>query len=319
VLTFVGNSSLLDELLERPGLERPQVSVAEPKNTTLPLFEAVISPSSRLVGRSLYETAFRDTYQGIVLGIQRRDAAIDGPLGRIPLQAGDLLLIEAQEGFDRRWNENREEFYLVAPRRPEKAKSRQKKAPVALAILIAVVVLAAFDLASIVTTAFIGALAMIVTRCLDGRAARRSVDLPVLLVIAAALGLGKAIETTGLASALAQIVTAQVSILGAVGVVAVVYIATSLLTEMITNNAAAALMLGVGLAASQELGVPHQAFASAVAIGASASFLTPIGYQTNLMVLAAGGYRFADFVRTGFLVNLIVGGIAILMIWLVWL
>jgi di/tricarboxylate transporter len=115
------------------------------------------------------------------------------------------------------------------------------------------------------------------------------------------------------------VVTERASVLGAIGVVAAVYLVTSLLTEVVTNNAAAALMVGIGLAASQELGVPPQALGIAVAIAASASFVTPIGYQTNLMVLAAGNYRFSDFLLTGLFLNLIVATIAVGMIWWHWL
>jgi di/tricarboxylate transporter len=319
VLTFVGSPSILDRLLERPGLERVQQSMEASGHTTLPLYEAVVSPSSNLVGKSLREVRFREHYQGVVLGIHRREATIEGSLSRVPIKAGDLLLVEARNGFDKRWNQIHDEFYLVAPRRPERVKPQVGKAPLALAILAGVILFAAFGVADIVTTAFIGALAMIVTGCLRGRDARRAVDIPVLIVIAAALGLGRAIESTGLAATGAHLVTEQASIFGAVGVVAAVYVATNLLTELITNNAAAALMVGVGLAASQELGVPPEAFAVAVAIAASASFLTPIGYQTNLMVLAAGGYRFSDFTKTGLPVNLVVGVIAVAMIWLIWL
>jgi di/tricarboxylate transporter len=124
---------------------------------------------------------------------------------------------------------------------------------------------------------------------------------------------------TGLASAVGHVVTERASVLGAIGVVAAVYLVTSLLTEVVTNSAAAALMVGIGLAASQELGVPPQALGLAVAIAASASFATPIGYQTNLMVLAAGNYRFSDFLLTGLLLNLIVATIAVGMIWWHWL
>jgi len=207
----------------------------------------------------------------------------------------------------------------VVPKQPKARMAKRWKAPLSLAILLAVVVLAAAEVAPIVTTAFVGALLMILTGCLRGREARAAVDISVLLVIAAALGLGRAIESTGLAAFVAHAITMQAPVLGTVGVVAAVYFATSLLTELITNNAAAALMLGVGLASSQDLGVPPEAFAIAVAIAASASFLTPIGYQTNLMVLAAGGYRFGDFIKTGLYVNLIVAAVAITMIWLVWL
>ncbi len=178
---------------------------------------------------------------------------------------------------------------------------------------------AAFGVASIVTTSFVGAVAMILTGCLRGRDARAAVDVPVLLVIAAALGLGKAIETTGLADAAASLLTEHAFAFGTIGVLAAVYFATSLLTEVITNNAAVALMLGVGLEAAELVQAPPEAFAIAIAIAASASFLTPIGYQTNMMVMSAGGYRFGDFMRAGLAANLIVGVTAVAMIAIVWL
>src|SRR5690606_4077356 len=166
VLTFLGSASFLDRLLERPGLERVQESREGPQHTTLPLYEAVVSPTSNLVRKSLRDIHFREHYQGVVLGIHRRGATIEGPLSRVPLQAGDLLLVEARNGFDQRWNQNRDEFYLVAPRRPEKVKPQVGKAPLALAILAGVIVFAALGVADIVTTAFVGALAMIGTGCL---------------------------------------------------------------------------------------------------------------------------------------------------------
>lgn len=319
VLTFLGHSLMLDRLSERPGLERAQESVDGPDDRTLSIYEAVIKPSSHLVGRSLRDVGFRERYQGVVLGIHRRDTAIEGPLGRIQLQAGDMLIIEARGGFDERWSQQRDDFYLVASRQVEPVRREGWRALLALSILVGVVLLAAFDVAPIVTTAFVGAIAMIGTGCLRGREARAAVDIQVLLVIAAALGLGRAIEVSGLASVVAHAITSQATTFGVVGAIIAVYLATSALTELITNNAAAALMLGVGLVSAQDLGVPPEAFAVTVAIAASASFLTPIGYQTNLMVLAAGGYRFSDFIKAGLYVNLVVGTIAVTMVWLVWL
>lgn len=319
VLTFLGSAAVLDRLLERPGLERLESRIESPEHITLPLFEAVVSATSSLVGKSLRDAGFRERFHGVVLGIYRQDTPIEGSISRVPIQAGDLLLVEARDGFDKRWNQNRAEFYLVAARREKKHKPLVGKAPYALAILLGVVLIAAFGIADIVTTAFIGALAMLISGCLRTDDLRTAVDIPVLTVIAAAIGLGKAIEVTGLASAFALLVTSQTAILGTVGVLIAVYLVTSLLTELITNNAAAALMTGVGLAAAQQLGAPPAAFALAVAIAASASFMTPIGYQTNLMVLSAGGYRFSDFIKSGIIVNLLVGITAITMIWLHWL
>ncbi|MDZ4701154.1 MAG: SLC13 family permease [Rhodothermales bacterium] len=319
ILAFRGSPAVLEHLQERHGLRSVLESVESAGHMTLPIFEAVIAPTSRLVGRTLVDVNFREEYQGVVLGIYREDESIDKSIGRVVLQAGDLLLIEARKGFDKRWNKNREEFYLVAPRRAERVKPQPGKAPLALFILLAVITVAALGYASIVTTSFIGALAMIGTRCLRGRDAKSAVDVPVLLVIAAALGLGKAIESTGLAEAIALFLTENGSAFGVIGIVSAVYIATSLLTEVITNNAAAALMIGVGLEASTTLGAPPEAFALAVAVAASASFLSPIGYQTNMMAMAAGGYKFSDFFRVGLIVNIVVGVTTLVMISYLWL
>jgi di/tricarboxylate transporter len=319
VLAFLGDVAMLDKLLERPGFERVATALNTSSNFKLPLFEAVVAPSSRLVGRTLREVGFRQHYRGVVLGIQRRDTPVAGPLGSVPIKAGDLLLIEARPGFDKRWNGRHSDFYLVAPRRPEMAQPQKGKAPLALFILLAVVLLAAVGVAPIVTTAFVGALAMIATRCIRGWEARQALDFSVLIVIAAALGLGRAIEVTGLAGAIANTIIGGAASFGPVGVLVAIYFVTSLLTEFITNNAAAALTLSIGLAAARDLGVAPEAFAIAIAIAASASFLTPIGYQTNLMVMAAGGYRFSDYTRAGIFVNLIVAAVAITMIWWLWL
>lgn len=316
VLLFTGHLGALDRLVARPGIERVVDAV---EASGLPVFEAVVAGQSPLVGRTLKEADFRERYGGVVLGVRRRDGALQGALGRTPLQEGDLLLVEAPPRFEERWGRSRDTFYIVAPAWPAPPTVQPGRAALALAILVAVVgVAAGFDV-PIVTTAFLGALAMIGTRCLTWAEARRSVDLSVLLVIVAALGLGKAIEQTGLAAALANGVSGAASGLGPITVVAAAYVVTSLLTEVITNNAAAALMVGVGLEAATATGAPPEAFAVAVAIAASASFLTPIGYQTNMMVMAAGRYRFADYVQSGAAVNGIVAVVALAMIWLVWL
>jgi di/tricarboxylate transporter len=319
ILTFRGNASMLDRLLQRPGFARVLPGIQSTGARTLPLFEAVVAPSSRLVGRTLRDADFRQEFNGVVLGIQRRDMQIEGPLGSILIKPGDLLLIEARPGFDKRWDTHHSDFYLVAPHRPGLAKPQEGKAPLALAILAGIVVVAALDIAPIVTTSFVGAMLMLATRCLRGWEARQAIDFPVLVVIAAALGVGRAIEKTGLADAIATSIIQQAMFFGPVGVLAAVYLATSLLTEFVTNNAAAALMVTIGLAAARDLGVAPEAFAIAIAIAASASFLTPIGYQTNLMVMAAGGYRFSDYSRAGVALTLIVGTIAITIISILYL
>ncbi len=315
VLLFTGSLDALDALLARPGVERVQGEAGP----GLPVYEAVVAGQSPLVGQTLRSAAFRETYGGVVLGVRRRDRALPEALGRTPLREGDLLLVEAPPSFPARWGRTRDTFYVVAPARPPRTVPHPARAAASLVILVSVIGVSAAFGVSIVTTSFLGALAMVAARCLSWAEARRSVDLSVLLVIVAALGLGKAIEQSGLAAALAEGVAGVAMPLGPLAVVAAAYVVTSLLTEVVTNNAAAAMMVGVGLEAAAATGTPPQAFAVAVAIAASASFLTPVGYQTNMMVMAAGRYRFADYLRTGAVVNVIVGAVALAMIAWVWL
>ncbi|GAB5521803.1 MAG: hypothetical protein RhofKO_40540 [Rhodothermales bacterium] len=306
-LTFRGAPAAFDYLLSREGLERPVDALPEIESSTLSLFEAVVSASSSIVGKTLREAEFREQYDGVVLAIHRAGESIPGSLGRTPIRAGDLLLIEANNGYDKRWNQRRDEFYLVASRQPNGETGKVHKAPVALCILVGVVSSAALDIISIVIAAFVGALAMIITGCLRSTDARHSIDMQVVIVIAAALGLGRAVELSGLAALGAEGLTQIALFSGPLGALVVVYLGTVILSEIVTNNAAAALMIGVGLSTAQQLNVSSTAFGIAVAIGASSSFLTPIGYQTNLMVMGPGGYRFSDYFSVGIGVTLIFG------------
>ncbi|MFQ5568330.1 MAG: SLC13 family permease [Rhodothermales bacterium] len=319
VLTFAGNVAMLDPLLRRPGLERNVEAVEGDAFQTLPLYEAVVADGSSLIGRTLREVQFRERFGGVVLAIQRRNERVRRSLGRLPIQAGDLLLIEASEGFDRRWNANRESFYLVAPRRPVRAKPQPRKAPIALLILLTMVVLVATRLVPLVTATFAGALAMLFTRCLSPSQAGRAVDVQVLLIIAAALGVGRAVAKTGLTDVLGHSMLVATAGLGVLATLVVLYLVTNVLTELITHKAAAVLMLPVALSMALELGVEPKAFGLVVAVAAAASFMTPIGYQTNLMVMSAGGYRVRDYLKVGFPVSLLVMGVAVTAIYFVWL
>ena len=318
VLTFSGRAGMWSRLMQRSGFERTMLSPEGDGHDVLPLYEAVVAPNSNLVGKTLREANFRDEYQGVVLAIQRKDEQIGGPLGRTPIKPGDLLLIEAPNGFDARWNARRDVFYLVAPRKQEQLRTNKRKAPIAVAVLGVMIAVAASGLVPIATAAFVAALLIIAFRCLPPLEARQSVNVQVLVVIAAALGLGQAIEVTGLASALAQGLMAVTLPWGSFAVLAGVYIATNVLTEAITNNAAAVLMLPIALSAAADLGLDPTPFAIAVTIAASASFLTPIGYQTNLMVMSPGGYRVRDYLRVGLPVTILVATTSLGISALIW-
>ncbi len=319
ILAFQGNASLIEELHEKYGLSREGPELEDKKGHTMPLYEAVIAPTSYLVGKTLRDAQFRERYHGVVLGIQRRETPLRGPLGRIPLQTGDLLLVEANEGFDQQWNEKRDEFYLVAPRKASSKSDQTGKGSLAIMILATVIIAATAGWAPISVTAFLGALALVGLKFMTPKEAGDSVDLSVLTVIAAALGIGEAIAASGLADWIGKMLAQWAGALGPIGAVAILYLVTNLLTELITNNAAAALMVPVGLSVAEQMSINPIAIAITIAVAASASFMTPIGYQTNMMVMAAGAYHFNDFFRIGFRVNLIVGTLTVGIVSLKWL
>lgn len=318
VLGFVGNPKVLDELLRSLGLAR--AIDAQPGNMPrphLPLFEVVLAADSSLVGKSLKETDFRERFEAVVLGIQRRGSRIEGSLGRTPLEAGDLLLVEARPSFEERALQSGE-FYLAAPLERSTVAARQTGRP-ALLILLAMVIVASFEWVPLVTAAIAAAILMILLGAITPLDARRNVDLSILVVIGAGIGIGEAIQSTGLAAVMAEAIVRSTIPFGPVVVLAAVYLTTNLLTEFLSNNAAAVLVFPVGMAAAEQIGANPIAFAVAIAIAASAGFATPIGYQTNLMVMSAGGYRFSDYLKIGIPLDLLVMAIAIPIIARVWL
>jgi di/tricarboxylate transporter len=183
---------------------------------------------------------------------------------------------------------------------------RHNRAPIAVAILLAMVAIATLEIYDMLLAALLASGAMILTRCCTLTEARRSIDWSVLIVIGAALGIGKAMDTTGTARLLAG------TVLGVVGsnpwiVLIAIYAVTSFLTEIISNNAAVALMFAIAMATAETLGVNFMPFVIVIMMAGSASFATPIGYQTNLMVYGPGGYTFGDFLKVGIPMNLVAG------------
>lgn len=335
VVSFVGTPQSVRAVQQQFGLEnvlrfeRPSGSLPSPELASSDsrsrsgepaLFEVVVSGASALLGRPLRETDLAERFQAHILGIQRRDAEVSGRLEDAVLQAGDLLLVEAPLHFYERWTLNREEFYLVAPATGTPATpSRQHLAPWVLGIFLAMIGGATVGGLPLVTTALTAALAMVAVGALQPIEAQRSVDVPVLLMIGASFGISAALETSGLAAALAHGVVHVTHAAGPVGALVVLYLVTTVMTELLTNSAAAALAVPVALEIAASVGGDPLPYAVAVAIAASAGFATPFGYQTNLMVMSPGGYRFADYVRAGLPLNGIVMAVALLVIWMVWM
>ncbi len=315
ILTFYGDPSVIDQFLADSSLTRVIEMSAEAK--MMPLYEAVLAPTSPLIGKTLKESGFREKYQGVVLAIHRQDEEMKGALGSIPLKPGDLLLIEAKKGFDALWNSEKNQFYLVAPRERESLPVSEKSG-IAIGILLLLILTMVSGLIPIVTAAIAGAIAMLVTGCVKRSEAGQAVNMPVLIVIGCAIGIGLAVEKTGLAEVAAMHMLSASSGFGPIAALAAIYIITNVLTEIITNNAAAVLMVPIAIAASVSMGIDPHAAAITVAVAASASFLTPIGYQTNLMVMGAGGYKYTDYFKAGLPVTLIMMTVTVYISWLFW-
>ena len=279
------------------------------------LFEAVLSGTSPMRGKTIRQARFRSMYDAAVVAVARNGERVRGKIGDIILRQGDTLLIEADPGFIRRQRNSRS--FLLVSALEDSTPRRHAKAPVALAILAGMVVLATSGVVSMLEAALVAAAALIATRCCTVGEARRGVDWSVLLVIGAALGLGRAMDQTGASAAIAEGV---VGLAGSNPIFALIaiYLVTALLTEFITNNAAVALTFPIALATSQALDVNFFPFVIAIMMAGSASFATPLGYQTNLMVYGPGGYRFGDFARIGIPMALLVAAVTLTLAPIVW-
>jgi di/tricarboxylate transporter len=299
ILTFAGKVDLVVDLQRKRGLasteERHLEVLGRPDRHTF--FEAVIGAESPLAGRTLKEAGFRERYQGAVVAIHRAAHRVDAKLGHVRLRVGDTLLILADLGFAERWRD-RQDFLLVS-RLGGSAPAQTRKAPIVALVAVGIVGVAGVGLVPIQHAALVGAGLLVLTRVLTPGQARTAVDLNVVVLIAAAFGVGAAITDSGLADVLGRLLVDLFAPYGELGVLIGVVLTTVVITELVTNNAAAVLVFPLAMSAAAEVGANPRGFAIAVAVAASASFLSPIGYQTNTMVYGLGGYRFGDFARLG--------------------
>jgi len=309
-LVFVGVVDSVVDLQRIRGLTPAASQVfklAERRSDRL-LVEAVVSNTCPLVGRSIRDGQFRNRYKAVVIAVARNGARLRGKVGDIVLRPGDILLVEAGIGF-LEGHRNNQDFFLVSPV-PDSAPLRHERALLALTILGVMVLLSGVGLLSMFEAALGAAGLMVLTRCVSIVGVRQSIDWSVLLVIAAAFGIGGALQSTELAL---NIATAMVSLAGDSPILnlVMVYLATVLFTAVINNNAAALLMFPIAQATTSSLDTSIVPFAMAIMMAASAEFSTPIGYQTNLMVYGPGGYRFSDYLRVGLPLNAIVGCVSL--------
>jgi len=280
--------------------------------------EAVVAPQSRLAGSTIRASAFRTHFNAAVIAVHRQGERIPAKIGDIELRGGDVLLLETHPHFVEKYRHD-PSFALVALVEGS-TPPRHEKAWLALVILVAMVVVNVAGLLPLLTAALAAAAAMLLTRCLSGEEARQALELRVLMAVAAAIGLGVALDKSGAAAALGDTILRFAIPLGPVGLLAVIYATTALLAGAVTTTTAAALMFPVAAAAASQVpALPLLPTALVVALAASTAFSTPTGYQTNLMVYGPGGYRYTDFLKVGLPLQAVVGTVAVTMAWLIYL
>lgn len=316
-LLFVGAPECAAELQRVRGLTAADGDVGKLNlnHHDRTLVEAVIGPEFAGLGRSVRESKFRSRYQAVILSVSRGGRRLAGKVGDIPLQLGDTLLLETGLEFVEQYRYRRD-FLLVAALN-DSSPPNFRKAPWALACLGAMVVASATGVLSILQAVFLAAGLMLVLGCMRISKARRSIELSVLVVIASSFSLGEAMTKTGTAAHISDLLVVSEAT-PPWAVLALVYLLTAVFTELITNNAAAVLMFPIALAVAQALDANFLPFVIAVTVAASASFITPIGYQTNLMVMGPGGYRFMDYVKLGTPLSILIGITTVSIIPLVW-
>ena len=279
------------------------------------IVEAIVGPTSRYVQRPIRDLDLAARYGIHLIAVHRQDASIGEIVDDFQLQFGDVLLVEGTRTQIKRFCENGDLFAITDGKAPT---NRQSKAPIAMATIIGVMVLAAFKVMPIEGLALIGAAIVVATGCVRSEEAYKAIEWPIIILIFGMLAVSIAMRESGLADMLAGLLVGWGGGLSPWMMLAIVILITSIATEMISNNAVAVLFTPVVIAVAQQLGVDPRPFVVGVMFAASASFATPIGYQTNTLVYSAGNYRFTDFARLGIPMNLLVWLSACVLIPLFW-
>ncbi len=287
-----------------------QVSAVE--TTTV---EVLITPNCKMVGRRLGSMRLRRRYAVYTLAVHRRDANISQQMDDLIVRVGDTLLLE---GSPEDIHRLAEDMNLGDVSKPSQRAYRRNRAPIAIGVLLGVVTLAALGIAPILMLAMIGVTLVLMTGCIDAEEAFSYIDGRLLALIFAMLGVGSALQSSGAVGLIADTLSPIMLTLPPFFIVLSVYLLSSILTELVSNNAVAVVMTPIAIGLASALGVDPRPLVVAVMIAASASFATPIGYQTNTLVYGPGGYKFADFLKFGIPLNLSLAPIASFVIPQIW-
>ena len=271
------------------------------------LVEMVVTPNSEFVGKTLRQVDFRRSYRAVPLAIRQREATLHERLYELPLLSGDVILAEVKTHYltELQREEQRQDSPFILLSSNALSDFRVSRFYFVLLTVVGVIGLATTDVLPISVAALLGVCVLVLGRTLSMKEAYEAIDWRIVFLLAGALSLGRAMNNSGLDATIAGLLTGSVGALGTYGLIAVLYFITNLLTEVMSNNATAALLAPVAIAAALQIGIDPLPLLVTVSIAASASFMTPVGYQTNAMVYSAGRYRFLDFTRVGTPLNLL--------------
>lgn len=316
-LTCVGIVDAIKDLRRLPGL-----SIAEEQGFTMnlrhtqrQLVEIVLSSTSPLINHTVRESNFRELYGAAIISISREGSRIPGKVGDIEFRPGDTLLVEAGPSFVEKHKHSRD--FLLVSALQDSAPPDFRRAPLSFAILLLMILFATFEWAPLFEASFIAAGLMVATGCLTMQSATRSIEYHIVAGIAASFAMGVALEESGAAALIGRSLVDVAAGNPLLALVALCVV-TMLVTELITNNAAGVLMFPIAMSMAELAGADFMPFVITVMVAASMGFVTPIGYQTNLMVYGPGGYRLMDFVRFGLPLKLLCGVVTILIVPRVW-
>ena len=312
-LVFFGDPSNIADLLRINGISPPSDKLfsLNAQTRSRHLSEAVISTRSPLVGKRVRQSAFRESYDAAIIAVSRDGGEVPGRIGDIQFEPGDTLILDCAPGFAARWSNSRD-FLLVRSLDGEQLPARQRPW-LALAATGGMILGNAIGLWTVLQGAMLAAAVMVLGRCTTLNKARQSVDWSMLIVIAGAIGIGNSLSENGLLKPLADMAIAAAGDQPRLLVLAI-FVVAALVTTLISNAAAVALTMPLALAAGGAAGLTPHAVTIAVIVGCSASFATPMAYQTNLMVMGPGGYTVGDFMRFGGPLVVIFGAIAVALI-----
>jgi di/tricarboxylate transporter len=313
-LIFVGDVRSVVDLRKTRGLipAVEELRDFEGRPFARKMLEAVVSGSSPLVGQTIRNSQFRTTYNAAILAVHRKGHHIEGKIGDIKLEPGDTLLLESGGDFLNTWKHSRH-FYLVSEL-DDSRPTLHNKAWISIGLLALLIAMLTSGVVDKVAAIWLCGLLMVLLKCISGPVARKAINLQILVVIGSAMGIGKAVEKSGLAEVVSSglLDFANNINLGDYGSLFLVFLMTSVAAQLMTNFGAAVIMFPIVISAAENLGLSPYPFVFTMMAAAGCNFMTPVTYQTNLMVYGPGGYKFTDFSKLGIPLTILVGIIATL-------